>query len=103
MEKVIPFEEKLELALQEYGEGEAFSARDIPSRLLFDFVVKLFDNTKLAGDKGMQDEIIDKMFSILTVKDQYNLGIVDDTFLVDIWEENQELESLASIREQYNK
>lgn len=103
MEKEIPFQDKLDNALYEYGEGVAFDTNYIPARLLFEFAIKLFENTPLAGDKGRQDDILDKIFSAITVQDQLDMGIIDEAFLVEEWEDNQPFEDLTSIREQYNK
>lgn len=103
MEKVIPFPEILNKALYEYEYSEGLSTQDIPTRLLYPFIEKLFENTKLAGDKGSQYEILNKMFASMTVIDQYNLGIIDETFLVDKYKDDEGIEDLASIREQYNK
>jgi len=103
MEKEIPFPKILDKALYEYEYSEGFDTQNIPTRLLYPFIEKLFENTKLAGDKGSQYEILDKMFASITVIDQYNLGIIDDTFLVDYYRDNEGFEDLTSIREQYNK
>lgn len=105
MEKVISFQDNLELALAEYSEGEGFRWNQIPEELKAQVAIRLFLGTPLAGDKGRQDEILSKMVdeTVLSVKDQLDLGIIDENFLVNYYNENIDNEDLASIREQYNR
>lgn len=105
MEKVIPFQDKLELALIDAEDCEGFRWNQIPEELKAQVAIRLFLGTPLAGDKGRQDEILSKMVdeSVLTVKDQLDLGIIDENFLVNYYNENIDNENLASIREQYNR
>jgi len=103
MKKELSFQETLDLALEEYGEGEGFDAQQIPSRLLSDFAIKLFEKTGFDGDKGEQDRVLDAILPVFTVLDQYKLGIIDNTFLVDYYRDNEDIEDLAILREQNNR
>ena len=103
MEKVIPFPERLDKAIFEYGEGVSFDLDDIPTYLVDNFAVKIFSGTVLDGDKGRQNDILNKINSMLTVQDQLDLEIINPTFLVEQYDNAEGLEDITIIREQYNR
>ena len=103
MEKVIPFQQRLDNALFEYGEGVSFDLDDIPTYLVDTFAVKLFSGTVLSGDKGKQDDILNRINSMLTVQDQLDLEIITPAFLVEQYDNAEGLEDFTVIREQNNR
>lgn len=105
MEKEIPFQDKLELALIDAQDCEGFRWNEIPEELKAQVAIRLFLGTPLAGDKGRQDEILSKMVdeTVLSVKDQLELGIISEEMIVEWYDNNQPFEDLASIRAEYNK
>ena len=90
MEKEIPFQDKLELALIDAEDCEGFRWNQIPEELKAQVAIRLFLGTPLAGDKGRQDEILSKMVdeSVLSVKDQLDLGIISEEMIVEWYDNN---------------
>ena len=90
MEKVIPFQDKLELALIDAENCEGFRWNQIPEELKAEIAIRLFLGTPFAGDKGRQDEILSKMVdeTVLSVKDQLDLGIISEEMIVDWYNDN---------------
>lgn len=62
-----------------------FEAKELPKYLLDDLYTKLFTGSKLSGLKGLQDDIIENIVASLTVTQLYDLDLIDDNFLIEFY------------------
>ena len=67
-----------------------FEAKELPKYLLDDLYIKLFTKSKLSGLKGLQDDIIENIVSNLTVTQLYDLDLIDDNFLIEFYNKDND-------------
>lgn len=59
----------------------------VPEHIKEEIAVKLFTDTPASGDKGAQEDIIQDLCDKLRIDQLYNMGLVEDKWLQELYQE----------------
>lgn len=82
--------------------------KDLPPNLQENIAIKIFQNTPSSGNKSIQMDILNDIFTALDIMQMYNLGFITDDWVKSEYEdqlsiqESDDWDSNSEARDWYN-